>query len=153
MFEPTRDFSVGVDFWWIQQTDLIGTPNGDSIIQDCIDGFNNATLSCSGGYAQFAQSRVAACHRRRQSSRCWIRRFNQFLNIADQNTNGVDIEAKLRIPQTGFGDLTFSYNATYIFEQEQKNTFLAGRSGSRPSAPTRRSGQYSAIATTCPVRG
>ena len=46
--------------------------------------------------------------------------FNQTVNIADQNTNGVDIEAKLRVPQTGFGDLTFSYNATYIFEQEQK---------------------------------
>ena len=46
--------------------------------------------------------------------------FNQMVNIADQNTNGVDVEAKLRVPQTGFGDLTFTYNATYIFQQEQK---------------------------------
>ena len=53
--------------------------------------------------------------------------FNQLQNIADQNTNGVDIEAKLRIPQTGFGDLTFTYNATYIFQQEQKLTFIPGQ--------------------------
>src|SRR4029450_2750537 len=53
--------------------------------------------------------------------------FNPFLNIADQHTNGVDLEAKLRIPQTGFGDLTFTYNATYIFQQEQKLTFIPGQ--------------------------
>ena len=53
--------------------------------------------------------------------------FNQIQNFVDQNTNGVDIEAKLRIPQTGFGDLTFTYNATYIFQQEQKLTFIPGQ--------------------------
>jgi iron complex outermembrane receptor protein len=125
VFEPTRDFSVGLDFWWIQQTDLIGVPNGDAIIQDCISGFNAATLSCSGGYAQFARSRVSAVAGVGNIT-VLDTAFNQFLNIADQNTNGVDLEARLRIPLNGSGDLTFNYNATYIFEQEQKNTFLPG---------------------------
>ena len=53
--------------------------------------------------------------------------FDQMLNFSDQNTNGVDVEAKLRIPQTGFGDLTFTYNATYIFQQEQKVTYIPGQ--------------------------
>ena len=80
--------------------------------------------------------------------------FNQTQNFFDQNTNGVDVEAKLRIPQTGFGDLTFTYNATYIFQQEQKVTFIPGQQwtldGRRVHDP---SGRCSAIATTSQVRG
>ena len=126
VLEPTRDFSVGVDFWWIQQKDLIGLPNGDTIIQDCINGFDAATLSCSGGYSQFQKTRVLPVTGV-GNILVMDTAFNQYLNIADQNTNGVDIEAKLRIPQTGFGDLTFMYNATYIFEQEQKTTYIPGQ--------------------------
>ena len=37
VLEPTRDFSVGVDFWWIRQKELFGDLGGDVIIQSCIE--------------------------------------------------------------------------------------------------------------------
>jgi iron complex outermembrane receptor protein len=127
VLEPTRDFSVGVDFWWIYQKDLLGFPNGDVIIQDCIDHFDPAALNCnSSPYSQLVRTRQAPVAPVGVIT-VFDTAFNQIFNIADQNTNGVDLEAKLRIPQTGFGDLTFTYNATYIFQQEQKLTFIPGQ--------------------------
>ena len=125
MLEPTRDFSVGVDFWWIDQKDLIGNPGIDDIIADCINGFDAATLSCSGGYSAFARTKTKDIPGFGPTI-VWNTAFNQTSNIADQNTNGIDVEAKLRIPQIGFGDLTFGYNATYILQQKQKCTVCEG---------------------------
>jgi iron complex outermembrane recepter protein len=127
VLEPTRDFSVGVDFWWIRQTDLVGQLGGDTIIQDCIDHFDPAALNCNASpYSSLVRTRVAPV-----ASVGLVTvidtAFNQIQNYFDQNTNGVDVEAKLRIPQTGFGDLTFAYNATYIFQQEQKVTYIPGQ--------------------------
>jgi iron complex outermembrane receptor protein len=127
VFEPTRNFSVGVDFWWIQQTDLLGFPGGDTVIQDCIDNFDAAALNCAGSpYANLVRTFVVPVQGA-GNIQVMNTAFNQIQNLADQNTNGVDVEAKLRIPQTGFGDLTFAYNATYIFNQEQKLTFVPGQ--------------------------
>ena len=127
MLEPTRDFSVGVDFWWIYQKDLLGFPDGDVIITDCIDNFDPVALNCNASpYSSLVRTRLAAVPNVGNIT-VFDTAFNQIQNIADQNTNGVDIEAKLRIPQTGFGDLTFTYNATYIFQQEQKLTFIPGQ--------------------------
>ena len=127
VLEPTRDLSVGVDFWWIRQKDLIDDLGDYTIIQDCIDHFDPAALNCnSSPYASLVSTRGAPV-----ASVGLITVmdtvFNQLLNFYDQNTNGVDVEAKLRIPQTGFGDLTFVYNATYIFQQEQKVTYIPGQ--------------------------
>lgn len=126
VLEPTRDFSVGVDFWWIQQKDLLAFPGGDNVITDCIDTFSAASLSCSGPLSGFQKTRnvpIAGFG----SVLVMDTALNQIQNYADQNTNGVDVEAKLRVPQTGFGDLTFGYNGTYIFDQEQRITFIPGQ--------------------------
>jgi iron complex outermembrane receptor protein len=127
VLEPTREFSVAVDFWWIRQKDLFGSPGGDTIIQDCIDDFDPAALNCNASpYAAQIRTRVAQVANVGQIT-VLSTAFNPLQNYVDQNTNGVDLEAKLRIPQTGFGDLTFTYNATYIFQQEQKITLIPGQ--------------------------
>jgi iron complex outermembrane receptor protein len=126
VLEPTRDFSVGVDFWWIQQKDLLSFPGGDNIITDCIDTFNAASLSCNGPLSGFQRTRNVVIPGF-GSVLVMDSAFNQIQNYADQNTNGVDIEARLRVPQTGYGDLSFGYNATYIIDQEQKVQFIPGQ--------------------------
>ena len=127
VLEPTRDFSVAVDLWWIRQKDLFGQVIGDVIIQDCIDQFDPAALNCNGSpYASLVRTRVAPVANVGLIT-VMDTAFDQIQNYFDQNTNGVDIEAKLRIAQTGFGDLTFTYFATYIFQQEQKVTYIAGQ--------------------------
>ena len=127
VLEPTRDFSVGVDFWWIRQKDLFGDLGGDVIIQSCIDNFDPAALNCnSSPYSSLVSTRVTTVANVGLIT-VMDTAFNQTQNFFDQNTNGVDIEAKLRVPQTGFGDLTFTYNATYIFQQEQKVTYIPGQ--------------------------
>ena len=127
VLEPTRDFSVGVDFWWIQ-------PEGPDRIpgrrRDHRELYRQ--LRCGGAELQRQPVLQSRAHPRQASPTVGAitvmdTAFNQIQNIADQNTNGVDIEAKLRVPQTGFGDLTFTYNATYIFQQEQKLTFIPGQ--------------------------
>jgi iron complex outermembrane receptor protein len=127
VLEPTRNFSVGADFWWIRQNDLFGNPVGDVIIQDCIDNFDPVALNCNGSpYSSLVRTRVAPVANVGLIT-VMDTAFDQTQNFSDQNTNGVDVEAKLRIPQTGFGDLTFTYAATYIFQQEQKVTFIPGQ--------------------------
>jgi len=127
VLEPTRDFSVAVDFWWIRQKDLTGNVGGDTIIQSCIDNFDPAALNCNASpYASLVSTRVAPVANVGLIT-VMDTAFDQIQNYFDQNTNGVDLEAKLRIPQTGFGDLTFAYSATYTFQQEQKVTFIPGQ--------------------------
>ena len=59
VLEPTRDFSVGVDFWWIRQKELFGNLGGDVIIQSCIDNFDPAALNCnSSPYSSLVRTRV-----------------------------------------------------------------------------------------------
>ena len=124
VLEPTRDFSVGVDFWWIRQKDLVDYLGANTIIQDCIDHFDPAALNCNASaYASLVSTRVTPVANVGLIT-VMDSAFDQIQNYFDQNTNGVDLEAKLRIPQTGFGDLMFAYNATYIFQQEQKVTYL-----------------------------
>ena len=110
---------------------LVGDLGGDLIIQDCIENFDPAALNCnSSPYSSLVRTRVATVANVGLIT-VMDTAFNQIQNYFDQNTNGVDLEAKLRIPQTGFGDLTFTYNATYIFQQEQKVTFIPGEQWSR----------------------
>jgi iron complex outermembrane receptor protein len=124
VLEPTRDFSVAVDFWWIRQKDLTDNLGGDTIIQSCIDNFDPVALNCDASpYASLVSTRVTPVANVGLIT-VMDTAFDQLQNFADQNTNGVDAEARLRIPQTGFGDLTFTYAATYIFQQEQKVTYL-----------------------------
>jgi iron complex outermembrane receptor protein len=123
VFEPTREFSMGVDFWWINQKDLLAFPNGDNIIQDCIDTFNAATLNCTGTLAQSERFRTANIPGF-GAVKVMNTAFNQIQNYADQNTNGIDIEARLRLPPSSWGSWTFAYNGTYILDQQQKITYV-----------------------------
>lgn len=126
VFEPTREFSVSADFWWINQKDLLFFPDGDVIIQDCINGFDAASLTCSGGLSSLARTRNTVIPGY-GNVKVWNTAYNQIQNFADQNTNGVDVEAKWRIPAADLGNLTFGYQGTYILSQEQRVTFIPGQ--------------------------
>jgi iron complex outermembrane receptor protein len=121
LFEPANTVSFGMDFWWINQTDLLGFPGGDNILVECINNFNAATLSCDGPLARFTRTRLA------NGVKVIDAAFNQITNLANQNSSGVDFSLKLRSPRSGIGLFTLNMDSTYIAKQVQKNTNVPGQ--------------------------
>jgi iron complex outermembrane recepter protein len=117
IFEPTRNISFGLDYFSIKQTKLIGIISADTKLADYIDNFNPATLTSSSIYARdVITTRDPAAGNR------LVIDFVQsvFDNVGDQNTSGVDLSVKVRLPATDIGRFGFNVEGSYIGKQESR---------------------------------
>lgn len=114
LIEPTAAFSVGLDYFNIKQQDLIGFINPDVALGDYIANFNPATRTSSSVYSNLITTR-----RDTATGATVIDAVNSFfLNLGRQNTSGVDISAKFRLPKTSVGDFRIGFDGTYIISQK-----------------------------------
>jgi iron complex outermembrane receptor protein len=94
IFEVNKNFSASVDWWKINKTDDISTPTLDSAIEQ---GF-------------------------------WARdgaRFNIFTNlrnIAERETSGVDVDARVRLPGTAIGNVALRNLLTYYTTNKTRSS-------------------------------
>jgi iron complex outermembrane recepter protein len=94
IFELNKNFSATIDWWRIHKTDDISTPTLDSAIAQ---GFWNRTGA----------------------------RFNIFTNlrnIAERETSGIDVDARLRLPGTAVGNVSVRNMLTYYTTNKTRST-------------------------------
>jgi iron complex outermembrane receptor protein len=92
VFEVARNFSGSVDFWRINKKDSIASPSLTSAIDQGL----------------FA----------RQGPQILI--FTNLQNIAELQTSGVDVDARLRFPGTAIGNVTLRNSTTYYMSVKNR---------------------------------
>jgi iron complex outermembrane recepter protein len=115
LFEPTKDVSVGFDFFSIKQKGLIGIVSPDNKLSDFIDNFNPATLTSTSIYARDVITKI--------DNGTKVIDFVQstFENLGEQKTKGVDITIKFRLPKNEIGDFRVNMEGSYIDSQRVRN--------------------------------
>ena len=116
LLEPTRDVSVGVDYFYIKQRQQIGIINGDIKIQDYIDNFNRTTRTSSSVYSGDIITKVDPI----AAATVIDYTAANYANVAEQITSGIDISARYRLPQTAYGQFTAGIEATYLTSSKNK---------------------------------
>jgi iron complex outermembrane recepter protein len=114
LFEPTRDLSIGVDYFQISQRDLIGIPSADGILDAFIRGFNPATLTSTADSSNVFTKLVNGKP---------VIDFIQatFGNFGEQVTKGVDVSIKAKLPRTSLGNLRWDLESTILLSQKTRN--------------------------------
>jgi iron complex outermembrane receptor protein len=112
VLEPVANLSLGVDFWWIELTDTIGSLSFNTILGDVaqfgqyinrtsagdlsIDGF-----SCPGADCGYLDARTQ--------------------NLGGTNTNGIDLSASYNMSLGSMGKIAFGLNTTYVDKYEYQD--------------------------------
>jgi iron complex outermembrane recepter protein len=115
LIEPTRDISIGVDYFQIKQRDLIGIPSADGILSDFIDNFNPATLTSTSSDADKVFTRLV---NGKPVIDYILATFN---NFGDQVTEGLDISLKAKLPRSNFGTVSLGLEGTILLKQKTKD--------------------------------
>jgi iron complex outermembrane receptor protein len=123
LFEPTRNVSLGVDYFWIKQKNLIGLILGDTKLIDFIGNFNPVTQTSSSIYSPDVKTRFDPTVNSTVIN--YVDVF--FQNVADQITTGLDFSARFRAPPTPLGTFNYSYEGTYLVRQQNRTTVVPGQ--------------------------
>ena len=116
VFDPAKDVSVTVDYFSITQKGLIGITDADTKLQDYIDNFDKTTQTSSSRYAGDVFTKVdSAGH----TVVDYV--LENFANLGDQKTKGIDVSVKYRLPGTSVGNFGLNWDATYLISQRQKD--------------------------------
>jgi len=113
--EPTQSVSVGLDYYEIEQRNLVQT-NGLQFIVD------NAALFPGAIVRNTTTGTIAAI-------------FDSYVNVSSVKTRGVDLDLRWRIAKTDFGTFGIRSNASYVTSFSQppargaSPVEFAGRSG------------------------
>lgn len=128
--EPAANVSLRLDYFNIDQRDVIGILSADAKLADYIANFNPATKTSTSIYAKDVVTKVDAA-----TGRTVIAYVKAgYANVSTQKTSGLDASFKLRIPKTAVGDFTLGVEGTYLGSQKTRST--AG------GAETENVGQY-----------
>lgn len=106
IFEPTTNFSVGLNYYHIKWKDIVQAPSFQGIVD-------------SGDPARVIRDPV---------TNQIVTVFNNYINISDTKTNGVDLEARYRM-NSAFGRWTTRANFTYVDSWYQDGVEYAGTNG------------------------
>lgn len=94
VFDIGTAMSASVDFWRIHKKDNISTPTIATAIEE-------GRIENTGGR---------------------LRVFTNLQNIAELTTSGVDVDARLRLPGTAIGNISFRDAMTYYYHQQTRNS-------------------------------
>jgi iron complex outermembrane receptor protein len=108
--DATKDLSFSVDYFNVTQTGLIGIVSADTKLQDYID---------KGAASKYAKDVFTKVNNGGVTVIDYV--LENYQNLGDQSTRGLDISAKARFPGTAIGNLTLNWDATYLIAQRQKD--------------------------------
>ncbi|MEQ1806588.1 MAG: TonB-dependent receptor [Burkholderiaceae bacterium] len=94
VFEVAKNYSASIDWWKINKTSDISTPTIESAIEQGLFSRTGARVSV----------------------------FTTLQNIAERETSGVDVDARLRFPGTAIGNLEVRNLLTYYSTQKSRDT-------------------------------
>ncbi len=116
IIEPTKDFSIGIDIFRINQKGLIGFVSPDTKLNSYIEGFNPATGTSSSRYAADVVTRFDPSVNRNVIDYV----SSVFQNLGEQRTTGADLSMKFRLPKSEMGDMRVNWEGSYIHSLRSK---------------------------------
>ena len=114
--EPNPNVSLRLDYFNIEQSDVIGIISPDAKLADYIDKFNPTTRTSSSIYSPDIITKVDAATGRTVIS--FVKSL--YGNVSKQKTSGFDASIKLRVPKTAIGDFTLGMEGTYLASQKSR---------------------------------
>ncbi len=123
LFEPTPDFSVSLDWYEINWSNIVSSPSFTSILNS--DAQTRDPVTCAGG-----DPRVI-----RDPTTCTIVTIlNNYENLDRSKTRGLDIDLRHRL-RTTFGAFATRLIASYVDKFEEDGVPYAGTNGGTNTYP------------------
>ncbi len=122
LFEPTKNVSVSLDYFRINQRDLIGIPSADGILASYIEGFNPSTLTSSSVDSDKIFTKIDP----KTGKPVIDYILATYNNFGDQVTEGIDFSLKGKLPRTEIGTFAVGVEGTYLLKQKQRDVGAAG---------------------------
>ena len=122
VFEPTRNFSTSLDYYWIKWKDIVLATN----FQDIVD------TSCPNpplGDATLPNCPSTDLVLRDPITNNIVTVFNQYENQSSLFTSGLDLEMRYSMPTTTAGKFTARFNGVYIIKYELDGVGYEGNNG------------------------
>jgi len=123
VFQPTPQFSFGVDYWDYKVTNNIGVIGDPAIFGDPVK-YANLFVRCSQADPARIPT-IPGCNVPGGDPLAYV--LNTNLNLGDTKTSGYDFQFNWRPGATPYGRFTLDYRATYIskyeFQIEPKGTW------------------------------
>jgi iron complex outermembrane recepter protein len=125
IFEPTANFSVGLNFYRIEYENLVTSQSFQGLVDDC--AANPADPACAVVIRDPITNAIVTV-------------LNNYINVGQIVTKGVDLEARYRI-NSPYGRITPRVNVSYVDSWKQDGTEYAGTNGQGTSTIPRVRGQ------------
>jgi iron complex outermembrane recepter protein len=128
VIEPTRNFSVGLDYYYIDWRNIVGaTP-----FQDLVDPtVNDVVLDANGNVVQVIPNPVVI---RDATTGQIVTVLNGYRNLTSTRTKGVDLDARL-VNNTDFGKFTTSMNMSYVMSFKEEDVEQVASNGGSNTIP------------------
>ncbi|WP_343630084.1 TonB-dependent receptor [Roseateles sp.] len=133
VFEPTKNFNIGIDFYKIDWRNVVASRSLQDIINDSCPtpppaGNTDPTKNCpsTADIIRDGNNLVATI-------------MSQYQNLAQRKTSGIDIDSTLRVP-TSFGKFTFRGNLIYVSSFKEDGEEYVGTNGGSNTIPRIRAG-------------
>ena len=122
VFEPTRNFSTSVDYYWIKWKDIVLAPDFQGIVDASCPNppLGDATLPNCPSTPQVLRDPV---------TNNIVTVFNQYQNQSALFTSGLDVEMRYAVPTTSAGKFTGRLNGVYIIKYDVDGTGYEGSNG------------------------
>jgi iron complex outermembrane receptor protein len=122
VFEPSRNFSTSLDYYWIKWTDIVIGGDFQSIVD----------ASCPNPPADPAVDPPCPSTPdviRDPVTNQIVTVFAQYQNISALYTSGLDLEMRYQVPTTSAGKFTARFNGIYVIKYEQDGVGYEGSNG------------------------
>jgi iron complex outermembrane receptor protein len=114
VFQPSPQFSFGMDYWNYRMTDVVSTIGEQSIFADPTK-YASLYVRCSQAPANLQQS-IGACQTPGGNPLAYVINTNQ--NLGDRETTGVDWQANFTPAATEYGRFSLGIRGTYVTKFE-----------------------------------
>jgi iron complex outermembrane recepter protein len=122
VWDVTRDVSLTLDYFNIEQKNLLGIISADTKLSDFIAKFNPLTQTSTSQYSKDIATRVDST-----SGATVIDHITAVLdNLGSQRTSGIDFSFRSKLPASDMGRIGLNFDGTYLIEQKSKNVGDSG---------------------------
>jgi iron complex outermembrane receptor protein len=123
VFEPTRNFSTSLDYYWIKWKDIVLAPDFQGVVD----------ASCPN--PPLGDPSLPNCPSTDKVLRDPITNnivtvFNQYQNSSRLFTSGLDLEMRYQVPTANAGKFTARFNGIYVIKYELDGVGYEGANGS-----------------------
>ncbi|HET7772774.1 MAG TPA: TonB-dependent receptor [Burkholderiaceae bacterium] len=128
VIEPSRMFSIGVDWYSIDWKNIVRAPSFQGIVNACPATFLTGTQVCGLGSVTRGDQPTPT------TAGPLVSVVSNYQNQALTTTQGVDLDARVTIP-TEYGRFTWRTNGIYVTSFKENGTEVAGTNGGSNTIP------------------